>query len=229
MSQTNQNATCLEVRHGFSVYLDGAMSGVQMAAIASHLHACTGCTKEFAVWREVQRSLAELGPAVPPVRLQTQLRSALAVERQRGTHLPLAQRLFHAWTTTGAPAALRVAGGFAAALVIVGGLGWMFAAPIAVQANDDRMANLIAPRYLYSQVPPQPIETVHDIPILVEASVDAAGRVYDYTILEGPQTDQVKVRVEDNLLASVFKPATVFGVPVRGHVVLTYTGVSVRG
>jgi hypothetical protein len=105
----------------------------------------------------------------------------------------------------------------------------MFAAPIAVQANDDRMANLIAPRYLYSQVPPQPIETVHDIPILVEASVDAAGRVYDYTILEGPQTDQVKVRVEDNLLASVFKPATVFGVPVRGHVVLTYTGVSVRG
>jgi hypothetical protein len=27
----------------------------------------------------------------------------------------------------------------------------------------------------------------------------------------------------------VFKPATVFGVPVRGHVVVTFTGVSVKG
>jgi hypothetical protein len=39
----------------------------------------------------------------------------------------------------------------------------------------------------------------------------------------------VKIRVENNLLTSVFTPATVFGVPVRGHVVITYTGVSVRG
>jgi hypothetical protein len=53
--------------------------------------------------------------------------------------------------------------------------------------------------------------------------------VYDYSILEGSQDSAVKVRVEGNLLSSVFQPATVFGVPVRGHVVLTYTGVSVRG
>jgi hypothetical protein len=53
--------------------------------------------------------------------------------------------------------------------------------------------------------------------------------VYDYSILEGPADAAVKLRVEDNLMTSVFKPATVFGVPVRGHVVVTYTGVSVRG
>jgi hypothetical protein len=35
--------------------------------------------------------------------------------------------------------------------------------------------------------------------------------------------------VEQNLLTSVFRPATVFGVPVDGHVMLTYAGVSVRG
>jgi hypothetical protein len=39
----------------------------------------------------------------------------------------------------------------------------------------------------------------------------------------------VRRQVEQNLLTSVFKPATVFGVPVDGHVMLTYTGVSVRG
>jgi hypothetical protein len=125
--------------------------------------------------------------------------------------------------------AFRLAGGLAAAIILVGSFSWLFSAPIAVQANDDRLAHLVAPRYLYSQVPPQPIETHRDVPIVIEALVDTHGRVYDYTVLEGPRDPAVLVRVEDNLLASVFKPATVFGVPVRGHVVLTFAGVSVRG
>jgi hypothetical protein len=53
--------------------------------------------------------------------------------------------------------------------------------------------------------------------------------VYDYTILDGPSDSAVRRQVEQNLLTSVFTPATVFGVPVDGHVMLTYTGVSVRG
>jgi hypothetical protein len=125
--------------------------------------------------------------------------------------------------------AVQLSGGLAAAVVLVGSISWLFSAPIAVQANDDNLAHLIAPRYLYSQVPPQPIETRRDVPIVVEALVDTRGRVYDYTVLDGPKDPAVMVRVEDNLLASVFKPATVFGVPVRGHVILTYAGVSVRG
>ncbi len=59
--------------------------------------------------------------------------------------------------------------------------------------------------------------------------VDSKGRVYDYAILTGPQDPESKVQVENNLLGSVFKPATVFGMPIRGHVVMTYTGISVRG
>jgi hypothetical protein len=78
-------------------------------------------------------------------------------------------------------------------------------------------------------VPPQPIVTHHDAPIVVEALVDTQGRVYDYSILEGPSDPDVKLQVENDLLASVFQPATVFGTPVRGHVVMTYMGLSVRG
>jgi hypothetical protein len=77
-------------------------------------------------------------------------------------------------------------------------------------------------------VPPEPIETRHEAPILVDAKVDMRGRVYDYTILDGPSDAAVRLRVEQNLLSSVFRPATVFGVPVDGHVMLTYAGVSVR-
>jgi len=218
---------CEAVRLEFSAYLDGAMSGVEMGAIAAHLDACARCSEEFSEWRAIQTTLSKMGPAKAPERLQAQLRVALEAERARGTHLGFLQRVLFVWQNSLAPAALRVSGGLAVALVLVGGLGWMFGAPIA--ANDDNMAHLIGPSYLYSQVPPQSIETQHDVPIVVEAQVDTQGRVYDYSILEGPQDQGVQVKVQENLLASVFRPATVFGIPVRGHVVLTYTGVSVKG
>lgn len=220
---------CSLVRSSFSSYLDGAISGVEMAVISGHLDTCSECAEEFKVWREVQRSLSALGSAVPPPTLQSRLRSAIAAERERGGHLPFHQRALLVWKRFLAPLAIQVSGGLAAAVLLVGGLSWMFGAPIVVQANDDAMAHFVAPRYLYSQVPPEPISTRHDMAIVVEAMVDSDGRVYDYSILEGPHDSQIKLKVENNLLGSVFKPATVFGTPVRGHVVMTYTGVSVRG
>ncbi|MGA7158762.1 MAG: zf-HC2 domain-containing protein [Acidobacteriaceae bacterium] len=220
---------CARVRSEFSSYLDGAISGVEMAVISEHLQHCSECAKDFKVWRDVQRSLGELGPEQPPARLQARLRAAIAAERERGAHLPLPERAMLLWRRSVAPLALRLSGGLAVTVVLAGGLSWIFGAPVTVQANDDAMTHMVAPRYIYSEVPPEPIETKRDVPIVVDAMVDANGRVYRYTILEGPTDAGVQVRVENNLLSSVFQPATLFGVPVRGHVVLTYTGVSVRG
>lgn len=222
-------SACGPIRAEFSDYLDGAVTGVAMAAIAEHLDGCDECSREFENWRAVQQSLAELGPAAPPGRLQAQLRQAIAMERERGTHLSVPGKFLMAWKSWLAPAALRFSGALIAAMVLLGGLGWMFGAPLAVQANDDNLAHLVGPRYLYSQVPPQPVTLDRDSPIMVEAKVDTNGRVYDYSIIAGPSDPGVRLQVEQNLLASVFKPATLFGTPVRGHVVLTYTGVSVRG
>jgi hypothetical protein len=224
-----ESRPCDAVREEFSPYLDGAVTGVEMAAIAEHLESCGDCAAEFAAWRDVQSALAQVGPAQPPITMQARVRKALAEERARGSHLPWFGRMIRAWDGTIAPAALRVSGALAMALLLLGGLGWVFGAPIAVQANDDDMAHLVGPHYLYSYVPPQPIDTRRDVPIVVEAKVDTRGRVYDYSIVEGPTDEAVKRSVEQNLLASVFKPATLFGVPVKGQVVLTFTGVSVRG
>jgi anti-sigma factor RsiW len=223
------DTTCRSIRDAFTDYLDGAVNGHEMASISAHLDTCSACANEFAAWRNVQRSLAALGTAHPPAQLQPHLLAALATERANGTHLSPLRRLGRAWDATLAPLALRLSGALAAALILVAGISWLFAAPIAVQANDDRLAHLVAPHYLYSEVPPQPIPTRRDAPIVVEALVDSHGRVYDYQILEGPRDRSVEVRVEDNLLGSVFQPATVFGVPVAGHIVMTYMGVSVHG
>jgi hypothetical protein len=68
-----------------------------------------------------------------------------------------------------------------------------------------------------------------DTAIIVEASVDNTGRVYDYSIVSGPQDGAVRIQVERQLLGSVYKPASVFGSPVRSRVVVTFSGISIRG
>jgi hypothetical protein len=103
------------------------------------------------------------------------------------------------------------------------------AAPQPVLANDEPLGALTAPHYLYSIVTPGDIVTPHGNSIVVEASVDAAGRVYDFTIVSGPQDDAIRTRVADQLLGSVFEPASAFGVPIRGRVVVTFSGISVHG
>lgn len=217
---------CEGVREQFSPYLDGRITGVEMASVATHLDTCRDCAQEFDGLRAMQQALGQLGPAAAPSRLQARLRDTLQTERERGMHLSPAAR----WRKAFAPYAFQLAGGLGLAVVMLSGLAWLFGAPLAsVQASDDRMAHLIGPHFLYSEVPPQPIATRNDVPILVDALVDANGRVYDFHILNGPQTSAVRTQVEENLLDSVFRPATIFGTPVNGHVMMTYMGVSVRG
>ncbi|MDE1156610.1 MAG: anti-sigma factor [Acidobacteriaceae bacterium] len=180
--------------------------------------------------RSLQRTLSELGPVAAPSDLQTQLRRAISVELTQQRHLPWHNRLTSRWQLSLAPMALRLAGGCALTVMIAGGLCWLFAAPlVSVEANDDKLAHLTPPRYLYSQVPPEEISTSNDAPVIVNAKVDEKGRIYDYQIVSGALSPSLRLLIEQNLLASVFRPATVFGAPVRGHVVLTYAGISVRG
>jgi hypothetical protein len=229
IEQMQSGSECLTARAAFSSYLDGALSGVEMGQVADHLAGCTPCSTEFDAWRTMQTALGDLGPAKPPARLHERLRHALDSEREHGTHLPLFARVALIWRTSVAPLAVQTAGGMAAAILLLASLFRLFGPGIEVQANDDGLAHLIAPHYLYSQVPPTAVETGRDVPVLIDAKVDTRGRVYDYVIIDGPSDVVVRRQVEQNLLTSVFKPATVFGVPVDGHVMLTYTGVSVRG
>jgi hypothetical protein len=227
--QMQAKSECVEAQAAFSPYLDGALTGLEMGRVAAHLEACAPCATEFEGWRDMQAALGEMGPAKAPADLQRQLRSAIGLERDRGSYLSVMGRLALLWRRSIAPLAVQGAGGLAAALLLAAGVFRLFGPGVAVQANDDGLAHLIAPHYLYSQVPPTAVQTGRDVPVLIDATVDTSGRVCDYKILNGAKDGAVLLQVEQNLLSSVFKPATVFGVPVMGHVMLTYTGVSVRG
>ena len=117
-----------------------------MAQLAAHLRECADCEAEFAVWRSMQSALGTLGPAPVPAELQAQLRDALASEISTGRHLSPFRRLAGFWERSLVPAGLRFGAGFAATLVILGSAACFLGTALPVQANDDRLAHLNAPR-----------------------------------------------------------------------------------
>ncbi|HEU5341320.1 anti-sigma factor [Edaphobacter sp.] len=221
---------CARIQSAFSAYLDGAVSGHEMHEIARHLEVCDPCTGEFAALRSMQQSLAALGPAKAPADLGMKLRLAIShefVRRQSSWRDAFSLK----WENSIRPLLVQVSAGFAGSVVLLGGimlLLGMMAAPEPVMANDGALGSMTAPHYLYSAITPGTIITNQDSVIVVEAYVNEQGRVYDYNIVAGQVDSSVRTQIVDQLLLSVFQPASVFGAPVRGRVVMTFSGISVR-
>lgn len=222
---------CNKIRASFSDYLDGAVSGQRMQEIASHLESCGDCERDFADLRSMQQSLAVLKPVKVPVDLGMKLRLAISHE-QAARRSSWIDKFSVQWENAIRPMVVQVSAGFAGSVALVGGimlLLGMVAAPEPVMANDEPLGAMTSPHYLYSATSPQAIVTDHDSAIVVEAYVNDLGRVYDYNIVSGPEDAAVQSQIVDQLLLSVFEPAKVFGMPVRSRVVVTFSGISVRG
>jgi len=192
---------------------------------------CKDCARELAAWRATQDAISALGPARAPANLGLRLRLAISHELARQDSR-LLDRLSLAWDNAVRPMLLQVTGGVVGSVALVGGVALLLgavAAPQSVQANDEPLGALTAPHYLYSTASTGAIVTGSDTTIIVEASVDNLGRVYDYTIVAGPKDEAIRAQVANQLLSSVFQPASAFGVPVNGRVVLTFDGISVHG
>jgi hypothetical protein len=213
--------------------MDDRLNGREMQFIAAHLEDCRACSREWSSLRQVQASLASLGPAPEPADLPLRIRVAISRERARSR-----QSIFTgwnlAWRNTLGPFLLQASAGFASAVLIMGSvivLATMFTQPeIAHASKDEPLGNATAPRLLYlsSAVGNNEIESFSN-PVVVEAYINGAGRVYDYRIVSGPTDAATRSQIENLLLFSVFEPARFFGQPVRGLAVLSFSGVSVRG
>ena len=238
MSFLPVNDTCETIRNSFSSYLDGAVNGHEMQRIAAHLESCAECNHEFADWQAMQQTLSSLRTAKAPEDLGLRLRLAISRE-QAARKSSWRDTLSLAWENTLRPIALQASAGLACALTLVGTIAFLLGVvtpPNAVLANDEPLGAITAPRYLYSAVEPQPI-AIHNtkLPnggaVVVDAMVNNTGRVYDYRIIcapTGPDAPTVQSQIADQLLLAVFKPASVFGAPVKGHIYITFAGVAVH-
>jgi anti-sigma factor RsiW len=222
---------CTDLRKEFSAYLDGAVTGAAMQEIAAHLEACSGCAVEFAQWRAAQSLISSMGPAKAPDDLGLRLRVALSQESANTAQEKFARGRVR-WQNTLRPLLWQITAGFASTVALLGGVAvliGMFASPEPLLARDEPLGMASSPRFLYTSL--QPAGGVGDVdhPLVVQAFVNGEGRVYDYVIVSGNADAKTRAQLEDSLLFSVFAPAQVFGQPVRGTVVLSFSGVSVAG
>ena len=224
---------CGAMKAKFSEYLDGRLTGQEMQRIAAHLDGCADCASEWTSLRNLQASLARLGPVTEPKDLALRLRVAVSQERARSR-----KGFFHAWNlawqNTVGPFMLQAAAGFASAVLLLGTvilLVGIVAEPEKAQAKgDEPLGNATAPHLRYY---PEGISDtqIADLPgpVVVEAYVNGEGQVYDFRIVSGPDDPATRAKVESLLVSGVFEPARFFGQPVRGLAVLSFSGVSVRG
>lgn len=225
------NQPCGQVREMFSAYLDGAITGREMHAVAAHLDHCHDCHKEFNLWRGMQQTLGSIGRVETPVDLGLKLRLAASHEsarRQQNWYEDLLLR----WDNLLRPALFKFSAGLASSIVLIGSIGMLLgavAAPESVLAHDEPLGAMTMPHYLYSQSELPPVVTPENTTIVVQAEISAEGRVYNYTMLSGPSDPAVLAQVRDQLMVQVYEPAQVFNEPVRGRVLLTFAGVSVHG
>jgi hypothetical protein len=224
---------CNQVQNNLNEYLDGRLTGREMQEMGTHLQACPGCAQECKSLRDLGTLLAGLGPVEEPADLPLRIRVAVSQERARSS-----RSIFTvwelAWRNSVAPFLLQAGAGFASAVLLLGTIVFLvsvLAKPEIAQATpDEPLGDATAPRLLYYSSAPGGNETsAIDGPVVVEAYINDTGEVYDYRIVSGPTDATTRAQVENLLLFSRFAPARLFGQPVRGLKVLSFSGVSVRG
>lgn len=221
---------CAEIRKLFSPYLDGRVSGSEMRTLTHHVEQCIGCAQEYAAVQRTQHMLSSLGRKKAPADLSLKLRIAISREAARTRRprfegfLVRLENAFHAFM-------VPATAGVVTAILFFGLLLGFFALPAELQASSGDVPLML---YTGPQLEQSAFETslgnMGDDAVVVEAYVDANGRVEDYRILSQPDDAKaVLPQLKNLLIFTTFHPALLMGRPTAGTAVLSFSKVSVKG
>ena len=221
---------CPQAKQLFSPYLDGAVTGTEMLALQNHFAQCPACHGEYQALRRTQQLLVNVARPKVPADLGLKLRLAISREvatARRARFEGLMVRLENAFHAFMVPAAA----GFVSAVILFGIAMVYFVVPSSLRADND------VPLVMVNTGPElQPstfglsMDTIDDDSLVIEAYVDANGRVQDYRILsDSNESQEVLPKVKQMLIFTTFHPATSFGRPTAGRAILTFSKIQVKG
>ena len=221
---------CTEIKKLFSPYLDGRISGTEMRTLTRHVEQCAGCAREYAAMQRSQQLLSALGPKKAPADLALKLRLAIsreAAQTRRPRFEGVLVRLENALNAFMVPATA----GLVSAVLFFGLLLGFFALPAELQASSGDVPLML---YTGPQLDQSAFGTslgnMGDDAVVVEAYVDANGRVEDYRILSQPaDAKAVLPELKNLLIFTTFHTALSMGRPTAGTAVLSFSKISVRG
>jgi hypothetical protein len=222
---------CGQARKLFSPYLDGQVSGREMYALDGHIENCSRCARDYAAMRQTQLLLAQLGRKKAPADLALKLRVAVsreAAQKRHSRYEGMLVRFENALNALLVPATA----GLVSAVLIFGLLLGFIALPGQLQAaSGDVPLMLYTAPQLEQSVFGTSLGSIGDDSVLIEAYVDANGRVQDYRILSDSEGEVKAVlpQVKNLLIFTTFRPALSMGRPIAGRAVISFSKISVKG
>jgi hypothetical protein len=221
---------CARMQQLFSPYIDGRASGAEMHAVTRHIEKCARCEWEYAAMQRTQQLLSGLGPKKAPGDLALKLRLAIsreASQKRRPRFEGILVRLQNELNAVMVPATA----GLISAILFFGLLLGFFALPAELRASSgDVPLTLYTGPQLEQSAFGTSLGNVGDDALVIEAYVDANGRVDDYRVLSQPEeAKNVLPELKNLLIFTTFRPALSMGRPTRGTAVLSFSKISVKG
>jgi hypothetical protein len=226
---------CAEYKRLLSPYLDGQVSGAEMFALQTHMKGCGSCAREYA---ETQRTLQMIvalnkAKAKAPADLSLRLRVAISRESKQARRRRFDGAMVRLRNTIDA-FMVPVTAGALSAVLIFGILLGFFALPQQLEASsaDVPLMLYIAPQLKQSVFGTSigSIGSVSEDSVVVEAYIDANGRVEDYKILSDSDDSKAALpEVKNLLIFTTFSPALSMGVPIPSRAVISFFKISVKG
>jgi hypothetical protein len=212
---------CQEIFGHVSDYIDGACGPEVTRAVRAHLSECAGCRSEFEQWQKLQGELHALPRVQVAPRVALQVRVRISQERHRN--------LFGRWLVwldnAVRPLLIPSITGVLTAVVFVGLVLCQGIPPVS--SRPDVPVELVIPARVWELAPVD--FNTGDQQIVLVTYVNANGRATSYKILSGQHSPQLMNQLDHLVYFSLFRPATVFGQPTNGEVVLSFRRITVRG
>jgi len=223
--------SCENVQKRISPLLDRRLAEHERESVLAHLASCSACAERLQVSENVRANLRRMPIPAIPAHLVNKLRVLASHEHaRRMTHSSLStwmadwiDRLELTFNNLMRPLALPFAGGLLSALVVfslifvpsfgnAGPLGFDPAIELVSTPVDGTVEG--APGETPGEILRGPALSCDQT--IVELTIDEHGNVRDWNMLLGQMNEEVK----NLIIYSHFIPATYFGYPVSGTVIV---------
>lgn len=220
---------CSVVQRLLSSYLDRAVTRSQWAQVSDHLASCTQCSAEYECLQRTQKLVGSLGRRPAPPEVALKVRVALSQELANARR-PRWESLLVRWQNAFNAVMVPATAGLITTIIIFGLLISFLYYPGQLSAANDVPTAFYTPPEL--QFAPFEMGTgvSNTDALVVEAYVDANGRVQDYRILSGPDNmNSLPPDLKNVLIFTTFRPATSFGHPISSRAILSFSKIQVKG
>lgn len=213
--------TCNEIRDQYSDYVDGLSTPDALRSIRYHLQHCAACEEELEKAQALGEHLRSLPRRAVPRDIDLKLRVRISQELNRNLLGRLLVRLDNRFRGLLIPAT----GGLVVAVFCFCLLMGSEMAPPSTA--PDVPVSFITPARVVSLAPFD--FTTGDKPVVVVTYIGANGQVLSYRILSGPHSPELMHDLDRMIYYSRYSPATSFGSPTEGEVVMSLRQVTIRG